>query len=334
MNQNNFFKRVNLYTIIAVYFLILVGGIVRSMGAGMGCPDWPKCFGSYIPPSSVSELPDGYEALYVEARIKKNHRLARMLSAFGFEELADKVEQDPGIQEVTVFDVEKAWIEYINRLVGVVIGLLIIANMLGSLKYWNSNRTLAILGVVGFILVIFQGWIGSLVVSTNLLPGFISFHMLLALVLVCVLLAQRAMAVTTKQVVGTSMIFVLLVMMLVQILLGIQVREQIDTIKYVIADRFSWIDEMNAVFYVHRSFSLLICGVIGWVTYINWKKGGVHPLIWAMVAITGFEIVLGIIMTYFGVPAFAQPLHLLFGTAAIGIIFYLFLSSKFTVNRC
>ena len=121
--NNSIANRINLITIIAVYFLILVGGIVRSMGAGMGCPDWPKCFGAYVPPSSEASLPEDYEQVYVDSRVEKNQRLAQSLTLFGFNELAIRVSNDPNIEQVTKFDATKAWVEYVNRLIGVLIGL-------------------------------------------------------------------------------------------------------------------------------------------------------------------------------------------------------------------
>src|SRR4029453_2067836 len=48
-------------TTAVTYRLILVGGLVRASGAGLGCPDWPKCFGLWIPPASAAELPPEFD---------------------------------------------------------------------------------------------------------------------------------------------------------------------------------------------------------------------------------------------------------------------------------
>src|SRR5262245_59139243 len=56
------FQRLALWTTATTYFLILVGGLVRASGAGLGCPDWPRCFGAWVPPASAAELPPQFDA--------------------------------------------------------------------------------------------------------------------------------------------------------------------------------------------------------------------------------------------------------------------------------
>src|SRR5688572_13854330 len=117
------FRRLAISTLVAVYLLILVGGIVRSTGSGMGCPDWPKCFGNWVPPTSVSELPENYKQIYADYRNKKNQRFAQYLNAFGMEDTAERLLNDPTVLTESDFNPTKTLIEYINRVIGVIIGL-------------------------------------------------------------------------------------------------------------------------------------------------------------------------------------------------------------------
>src|SRR5690349_18866887 len=181
------FYKLSLSTLIAVYVLIAVGGVVRSTGSGMGCPDWPKCFGNWVPPTDVSQLPPDYKEEYANYRHKKNIRFAKYLRMFGMNRTADQLLADESVLIEADFNPTKTWIEYFNRITGVIIGFLIFLVFVYSLKFWNSDRKMTILSLLTLLLVSFQGWIGSFVVSSNLTPWTITVHMFLALLIVAML---------------------------------------------------------------------------------------------------------------------------------------------------
>ncbi len=339
VRKNIAFKKLSFITLIAVYFLILVGGIVRSTGSGMGCPDWPKCFGNWVPPTDVSELPESYKEDFVAYRQKKNDRFAKYLSFFGMSNKAEQITHDESVSEESTFNVYKTWTEYVNRLVGATIGLLIFAMMIGSITYFKEDRTVFYLSVFSFFLVGFQGWIGSIVVSTNLMPWVITIHMILALLIVLLLIyinfrirKTSLLSISTKN----EKILVLLTIaclttMGIQIILGTQVRETIDMIASDLAFAFrdTWISMAGISFFVHRSFSLLILGLHGVLLYILLKNRHQSTLIRNMgkyiVLLIFIEMLSGVIMAYFGIPPFIQPIHLLFSTIIFGVLYYMFL---------
>lgn len=316
---------------------------MRSTGSGMGCPDWPKCFGSVVPPTSVNQLPENYQEIYLEKRLAKNERFVATLSKLGFKETADQLANDKSIQVEEEFNATKTWIEYINRLIGVVIGLLILATLVKSFSLWSQDKWIAITAFLSLVLVAFTGWIGSIVVSTNLLAWMITVHMLLALALVAVLLyshRRAARLLATKQITSPmpKKIFGLLlaasILMLIQVVLGTQVREGIDRVSFAMGNmlREEWVGKVGLVFLVHRSFSLVLLALH--VLYFVWafKFSTRHSSLtyWnqALLLLLVLEIISGMGMAYFGIPAYLQPVHLLFGSMILGVQFILMLQLK------
>jgi len=333
------FRKLSFVTLVAVYFLILVGGIVRSTGSGMGCPDWPKCFGSLVPPTHVSELPEDYKEYYANYRHEKNVRFARYLEYLGMPQKADQILNDESILKEADFNVYKTWTEYVNRLVGAIIGLLIFATMIGSISYFRVDRRVTFISIFTFMLVGFQGWIGSIVVSTNLMPWMITLHMVLALVIVLLLIyinfrirkeSLKSASNDNKKII-VILTVICLVTMAIQIVLGTQVREAIDAVAADLSFTFrdTWVSKTGISFLIHRSFSLLILGLHGWLLYVILKNKHQSAIVKNIgkyvVLLIVIEIISGVIMAYFSIPPFIQPMHLLFSTLIFGILYYMYL---------
>lgn len=325
------FRRLSLSTLAAVYILILVGGIVRSTGSGMGCPDWPTCFGRWIPPTSVSELPDDYKEIYAANRQQKNQRFVKYLYAFGMENTATAILNDPAILKEDDFNATKTWIEYINRLVGAIIGLLVFAVFVSSIRLWKTERRITVIAFLTFLMVGFQGWIGSVVVSTNLTPWLISVHMFLALLIVALLIYlvhQSSYGQEISSSVGFWWLAASMAVLLVQILLGTQVREAIDRVAENAA-REAWIANLGGEFIIHRSFSWIVLIMhAGLVMKLRKTQDSKAFTLILILLILG-TILTGMGMAYFGVPPFLQPVHLLLATASFGMQFMFLLK----INR-
>lgn len=343
------FRFVGILTVVAVYLLILVGGVVRSTGSGMGCPDWPKCFGQWIPPTEISQLPADYKEIYTAQRVAKNQKLAITLQRLGFAQVAGSIFAHPTQYIETDFNATKTWIEYLNRLLGALIGVFVFLTVAFALPYWRRDRVVFWLALASFLLTGVQGYLGSLVVSTNLLPVMVTVHMALALVIVALLLyavdrarwskfesisitdlkdgrGQDAIVSTKKMSVSLQIgLCAALLLTFWQIVLGTQVREQIDIVSAAAGylNRATWVTQLGSTFTVHRTVSALVLLVNIYLSYELWQLGRLRlqRLVAATLGLIGLEIIAGFVLAWFALPAIVQPIHLTLATVLFGAQF-------------
>jgi heme a synthase len=325
--------RLTTLTLVLVYLVILAGAVVRATGSGMGCPDWPKCFGQLIPPTDSTSLPPDYKQIYVEKRMAKNTRMAGVLHFFGAHKLADKILNDPRINEELDFNATKAWIEYVNRLFGVALGFAQFALLIAAWLYRKTDRNIFGLALLAFLLTLAEGWLGSLVVSTNLLPGTITLHMFLALGILAlmtgILVRLKNTQAENKFPLIKNVLRLAILFSLVQIYLGTQVREQVDDISTRIDDRSLWMGELGSWFEVHRILALLVLLLNGYL-FFYLKKAPPElkrPVNW-LVLLIGAEVAAGIILSYFSLPVIVQPVHLMLAVFMFGVQVQLLLKVK------
>jgi cytochrome c oxidase assembly protein subunit 15 len=303
----------------------------------MGCPDWPRCFGSWTPPTSVDQLPANYKENYSANRDKKNQKFARYLRLIGMNATADQLLSDKSILEEADFNPVKTRIEYINRLIGVIVGFLIVTLFYKSIQYKKNSPTLFWLSFISLILVLFQGWFGSIVVSTNLTRWTITIHLFLALLMVALLVylvhkTKETEAVDSKSSVRW-MLIACMVTLLIQIFFGTEVRGAIDSLAASMP-RGSWMGQLGSDFIVHRSFSWIVL-LLNTIFFLQIRKTiALKTLSLATFLLILCSLATGIAMAYFNIPAAIQPIHLLIATLAFGLQWLLFLRmNKSAVNN-
>jgi cytochrome c oxidase assembly protein subunit 15 len=269
-----------------------------------------------VPPTEVSQLPPDYQEIY----------------------------KDRGYANVE-FNVYKTWTEYVNRLIGAVIGIFIFLTLVLSVPFLKNDKIIFFLSLLTFILVGFQGWLGSVVVATNLAPWMVTVHMLVAIVIVFLLIYTVSRSFTGIVRVGpivnkrliNNVLYVLLTASVIQIILGTQVREALDEIAATLAGnkRDTWIEQLGVGFYIHRSLSSIILIAHIYLLYLLKKNAKENRIIYtcsmALVAVIILEILAGVGMAYLAIPAFLQPIHLLLAVAAIGIQFVILLFINYEV---
>jgi cytochrome c oxidase assembly protein subunit 15 len=313
------FRRLGLLTILAVYLVILAGGIVRASGAGMGCPDWPTCFGQWIPPTDESQLPADYHEIYAQR---------------GYEN--------------TQFNPVKTWTEYSNRLVGATTGILVLLTAWASRIFLRRDKTIFYLSLTNLFLIGFQGWLGSSVVASNLKPYMITLHMLMALLIVALVIytIARSQRETFAGIDSSrlaprfkTVLTVAIGMTLLQVAMGTQVRETVDYLAHGPGqiDRQYWREGFPIIFYVHRSFSSIILLTNLWLFWKLRQTFGRQSLFmrtgYVLIGLIVTAILAGVSLDRLGMPPVAQPIHLLMANLIFGVQFFLLIALRYSERR-
>lgn len=332
------FVIVNRVTILSLFLLILAGGVVRSTGSGMGCPDWPKCFDQYVPPTNESQLPEGYEQKYIDNRAKKNERFAKTLDVFGFGKLANDIRNDKSILHHEEFNAAKTWTEYINRLVGALTGVLLLLCVVYSTSFLKSKKRIFFFSLLNLIVVFIQAWLGSIVVSTNLLAWVITVHMLLALVILAIsiytyfqakVLRDSNLLINRGSRWFKVLAYFVLILTVVQVTLGTTVREEIDLIAGNSINRAGWVSQLSSYFNWHRDLAIGVI-ILSLFLFFLVRARYAHrseqsKLANIMLFLVLLQLASGFVLAYMGFPAYVQTVHLVLASLVFGSQFYLML---------
>ena len=328
--------------LITTYLVIFAGAFVRMTGSGMGCPDWPKCFGYYIPPTERTQLEWQQNHTYNKGQvIILNETLQVAKTSFTTSSVFNKSNWEPYTKhDYAIFNPLHTWVEYINRLLGVLAGFATLILAVAAFSYWKNNKAIPLLSVFIVLGMGFQAWLGKTVVDSNLAPLKITIHMVMALLIVaCILyIVFKTKPNKTEFKTNTKFKNVLIIasfLTLIQIVLGTQVRQFVDEQTKIFGDENAilWLNNPAITFYIHRSFSIIVLLVNGYLLYLVKKSHLNYTKINWVMAILIVEVISGIAMAYLHFPFGSQTLHLVLACILFGLQYYLILEAFNTKNK-
>lgn len=335
--ENKSFIRWAKITLVLIYLVIIAGATVRMTGSGMGCPDWPKCFGYYVPPTNVQELLWEPNHAYEKGQvIIKDEKLWVANKDFTSKDVYQNTNWDAYTKhDYAVFNVYHTWVEYINRLCGALAGLACLVLFFKSFSYWKTKKSIVLWSGIVLFLLMFNAWLGATVVYSVLNPIKITTHMIAALLNVAALLYLIHL-VKTKDVYTTNydkpfkvFSWIAMIFTLIQIGLGTQVRQFIDEqTQSGITDVSLWLQNPDVTFYIHRTFSFVIFFVNLYLFLRNKRLNlGNKKINWVLLLLIA-EVVTGVLMYYIHFPFGTQAAHLVLAAIMFGLQFSILFEMK------
>lgn len=323
-------QRVAILALVSVLVLIFVGAIVRVSGAGLGCPDWPTCWGCLIPPWKKEQV--DLSRIDFERFQAKAERLGRDPESVTPERILDS------------FNPVHTWTEFVNRLFSLPVGLFTLATFIGATIRYRRRGAVFWAAFASLLLVLFNAWLGARVVYSGLKPGVITLHMAAAMLLMATLvftawaaggerrwrIAPGAPGVAWARLA----IVILLVVTVTEGVLGSQVREMTDQMKADRggAPRAEWIGQLEQtwVYLVHRSFSWLIlaAAVFHFLAARRTRGGRTGLTEKVILGVVLTQMVLGLIMSQVVIHPAVQVLHVGLSSVLLCVEVLWFLASR------
>jgi cytochrome c oxidase assembly protein subunit 15 len=317
---------------VMTFLVVLAGSVVRMTGSGMGCPDWPKCFGLMIPPTQAEEVTWRAGASYEPGRMLiANDTLWVAQEAILAEDFSK--ERDAGHwtsydkHSYAIFNPLHTWVEFINRLLGALTG--IPALLLLTWAFWRGMKARHwkpfIWAMVHLLLLGLVAWLGKKVVDGNLIPFSITIHMVGAVaILVSLVGMMQSITQHTKDaavaVLGRTKgwLWIATALALVQLVIGTQVREQIDLLHHAGVLRSDWLGALPNEWKFHRSGSWLVALTqLVWIYPLRSVSGPARITAMTIVGLIAAQMVTGLFFVVADMPKVLQPVHLLL---AVGLV--------------
>ena len=310
-----------LVTLFLTFDLVLFGAFTRLTDSGLGCPDWPGCYGSASPIGAHASI--------------------------------SAAQQTMPTGPVTH---TKAWVEMVHRYLATAVGVLIL--VLASVS-WVERKRLSVSHrwpLVTLFWVCLQGAFGALTVTMKLFPAIVTLHLLGGMVLLALLRAQ-AVAYTHAAPGnpgplplpgGTRWGLVLVCALLwLQIALGgwVSTNYAVLACQQFPTCQGSWWPAMDlragfsiwrelglmpsgealpfaaltAIHYVHRLSAYLVLVALGWLAWRLWAAPGLRPTAQALLALALWQFLSGLANVVFDWPLLAAVGHT-GGAAALVVI--------------
>jgi cytochrome c oxidase assembly protein subunit 15 len=312
----NKYRKLVWIAVFLTFDLIVFGAFTRLTDSGLGCPDWPGCYGLANPFLAHEEI-----------------RAAEALQPTG---------------PVTMV---KAWIEMIHRYLAMAIGILIVAMMAVAWYRWKKRRQAAYAPgypTFLFFFVCLQGAFGAWTVTLKLQPVIVTMHLLLGMGLLALLawfggrqdqLLHPASTVVPRPKLATVRRLALAssLVLLVQLFLGGWVSTNYATLACTefplcagtvvpemdfehgfhlwrelgktAAGHYLPFSALTAIHWVHRNFALVVVLVLGWTAARAWSIAPLRPVARALVAVLALQALTGIATIYLSYPLLLAVLH-------------------------